>query len=140
TSFQLSYGYLNSPEAARPGESLHRVTASGTYSAPIFSGGNLALTALWGRNAESSSTADSFLVETNADLDGMNVPFLRLEYVQKLGHDLVVPGDPDAKYDVFQASLGYLHRFTGIGPVVPVIGVSVDVGLVPESIEAQYGT
>ncbi len=138
TSFQVSYGFLKSPEAINPDENLHRVTASGTYSTPLFSEGNLALTALWGRNASHHST-DSFLLEGNADLDGRNVPFLRLEYVQKLGHDLVVPGDPEARYDVFQGSLGYVHRFTG-GPVVPVVGASVNVGLVPGSIEPQYGT
>jgi hypothetical protein len=139
TSFQVSYGYLNSPEAARPEESLHRVTASGTYGAPMLSNGNVALTALWGRNVEAGHSSDSALVEASLDLDGTNVPFVRVEYVQKLGHDLVLPGDPDAKYDVFQGSFGYLHRFTG-GPVVPVIGASVDIGLVPGSIEAQYGT
>jgi hypothetical protein len=78
------------------------------------------------------------LVEANFDLDGKNVPLVRAEYVQKLGHDLVPPGDPDAKYDVFQGSFGYMRRFTG-GPVVPTVGISVDVGLVPGSIRAQYG-
>jgi hypothetical protein len=139
TSFQVSYGYVNSPEAAQPQENLHRVTASGSYSAPILSDGNVALTALWGRNVEAGHSSDSALVEANLDLDGKNVPFVRFEYVQKLGHDLVLPGDPDAKYDVFQGSFGYVHRFTG-GPVVPVIGISVDIGIVPGSIEAQYGT
>ena len=139
TSFQVSYGYVNSPEAAQPQENLHRVTASGSYSAPMLSDGNVALTALWGRNVEAGHSSDSALVEANLDLDGKNVPFVRFEYVQKLGHDLVLPGDPDAKYDVFQGSFGYVHRFTG-GPVVPVIGISVDVGIVPGSIEAQYGT
>jgi hypothetical protein len=139
SSFQVSYGFIKSPEALLPEESLHRVTASGMYSVPIFSDGNLALTALWGRNAVPHASTDSFLVEANVDLDGRNVPFARLEYVQKLGHDLVIPGDPDAKYDVFQGSFGYVHRFTG-GPVVPMIGAAVDIGLVPGSIEAQYGT
>ena len=139
TSFQVSYGYVNSPEAAQPQENLHRVTASASYSAPMLSDGNVALTALWGRNVEAGHSSDSALVEANLDLDGKNVPFVRFEYVQKLGHDLVLPGDPDAKYDVFQGSFGYVHRFTG-GPVVPVIGISVDIGIVPASIEAQYGT
>jgi len=139
TSFQVSYGYVNSPEAAQPQENLHRVTASASYSAPMLSDGNVALTALWGRNVEAGHSSDSALVEANLDLDGKNVPFVRFEYVQKLGHDLVLPGDPDAKYDVFQGSFGYVHRFTG-GPVVPVIGISVDIGIVPDSIEAQYGT
>lgn len=139
TSFQISYGYLNSPEAARPSESLHRATASGSYSLPLSSDGNLALTALWGRNVEAGHSSDSALVEANLDLDGRNVPFARVEYVQKPGHDLVLQGDPDVNYDVFQGALGYVHRFTG-GPVVPVIGASLDIGLVPGSIEAQYGT
>ena len=139
TSFQVSYGYVNSPEAAQPQENLHRVTASASYSAPMLSDGNVALTALWGRNVEAGHSSDSALVEANLDLDGKNVPFVRFEYVQKLGHDLVLPGDPDAKYDVFQGSFGYVHRFTG-GPVVPVIGISVDIRIVPGSIEAQYGT
>ncbi|MCA1828972.1 MAG: heavy metal-binding domain-containing protein [Myxococcales bacterium] len=139
TSFQVSYGYVNSPEAARPEESLHRVTASGSYGVPVLSDGNVALTALWGRNVESGHSSDSALVEANLDLDGKNVPFLRVEYVQKLGHDLVLAGEPDAKYDIFQGSFGYVHRFTGL-PVVPVIGASVDIGLVPGSIEAEYGT
>jgi hypothetical protein len=51
----------------------------------------------------------------------------------------VIPGDPETKHDVFQGQFGYLHRFTG-GPVVPFIGASVDVGLVPASLEAEYGT
>jgi hypothetical protein len=140
TSFQVSYGYLNSPEALRPDENLHRVTAAGMYSAPMLSNGKLALAAIWGRNVAHEST-DSFLAEVNADLDGRNVPFLRLEYVQKLGHDLVLPaGDPDAKYGVFQAQVGYVHRFANVGPVVPVVGAVVDIGAVPDSVAGAYGT
>jgi len=139
TSFQVSYGYLHSPEALQPDQNLHRVTASGTYVAPLLSSATLALTALWGRNIEDGHGSDSALLEATLDLDGRNVPFLRLEYVQKSGHDLVVSGDPDARYDVFQGQLGYVHRFTG-GPVVPIVGAAVDLGLIPGSLEAVYGT
>jgi len=45
-----------------------------------------------------------------------------LEYVWKFGHDLVLPGDPEAKYGVFQMQLGYVHRFTDVGTVVPTLG------------------
>ena len=140
TSFQVSYGYVNSPEALRPGENLHRLTASGTWSAPLLSTGNLALTALWGRNLVAGESSDSFLAEVNADLDGSNVPFVRLEYVQKFGHDLVLPGDPEAQYDVFQAQVGYVHRFAQAGPVVPTIGIAVDIGAMPDSATGSYGT
>jgi hypothetical protein len=140
TSFQISYGFLNSPEALQPAENLHRATASGTWSAPWLTDGNLAVTALWGRNIVHDHPTDAFLIETTADLDGRNVPFARVEYVRKLGHDLVVPGDPDTIYDVFQGQFGYVHRFNTAGPVVPTLGFAVNVGLVPASLEGVYGT
>jgi hypothetical protein len=142
TSFQVSYGYVHSPEALRPDESLHRITASGTWSAPLLTNGNFAATALWGRNADPHVSTDSVLVEASADLDGRNVPFLRLEYVQKLGHDLVLqpPGNPEAKYGVFAAQLGYVHRFGGLGPLLPTIGAVVNVGAVGDVVSAAYGT
>src|SRR6266446_6098099 len=59
TSFQVSYGYIHSPEALEPDVSLHRVTASATYSAPIRTDGNFAMTALWGREIRKPSTTSS---------------------------------------------------------------------------------
>ena len=135
TSFQVSYGYVNSPEALRPDESLHRLTASGSYS-----GGAVSFTALWGRNLVAHQSSDSFLAEVNADLDGRNVPFARLEYVQKFGHDLVLPGDPEARYDVLQVQVGTVHRFAQAGPVVPIIGIAFDISAVPDSVAGSYGT
>ncbi|MGZ6125363.1 MAG: hypothetical protein ACXWLR_10420 [Myxococcales bacterium] len=140
TSLQISYGFLNSPEALRPEESFHRATASATFCAPWRANGNLALTAAWGRNIERDHSTDAFLLESTADLDGSNVPFGRLEYVRKLGHDLVVPGDPDAVYGVFQAQLGYVHRFHIDAPVVPTLGAALDIGAVPATLESAYGT
>jgi hypothetical protein len=140
TNFQVSYGFIKSPEALRPEESIHRATASATWSAPWRASGTLALTALWGRNIEPGHSTNAFLVEGSADLDGSNVPFARLEWVQKLGHDLVVPGDPEAIYGVFQAQVGYVHRLGMAGPVVLTAGAVVDVGVVPNSLESVYGT
>jgi len=139
TSFQLSYGFLHGPEALRPDQDLHRWTASAAYTARTGAQGILAVAAIWGRNVEQGHGSDSALLEGNLDLDGRNAPFARLEYVRKSGHDLVVGGDPDAHYDLFQAQLGYVHRFTG-GPVVPLVGAAVDLGLVPGSLESAYGT
>ena len=138
TSFQVSYGFLNSPETLRPLENLHRATASGTWSAPWRANGNLSFTAMWGRNIGHDHSTDAFLLESSADLDGSNVPFARVEYVRKLAHDLVVPGDPDAVYGVLQAQIGYVHRFGG--PLVPTVGAALDIGQVPAAIEAVYGT
>jgi hypothetical protein len=139
-SLQISYGFLKSPESLRPEESIHRATASASWSAPWRAGGNLAATALWGRNIGHDHSTDAFLLEATADLDGRNVPFARVEYVRKLGHDLVVPGDPDAVYGVFQAQVGYVRRFDIGAPVVPTLGAAIDLGVVPAALEGAYGT
>jgi hypothetical protein len=139
TSLQVSYGYLHSPEAIRPEESEHRLTASAHYNTAMLSGGNLALSAIWGRNI-SHATSDSLLGEAQIDLDGRNVPFLRLEYVQKTADELVVPGDPRTKYDVGMAVFGYAHRFKPFGSLVPLIGAAIDVGYVPDGLQPAYGT
>ncbi|HZR09404.1 MAG TPA: hypothetical protein VFA79_12545, partial [Myxococcales bacterium] len=140
TSLQISYGFLKSPESLRPGESLHRATASATWSGPWRASGSLAVTALWGRNIEPDHSTDAFLLEGTIDLDGANVPFARLEAVNKRGHDLVVPGDPDAVYGVFQAQVGYVRRFDIGAPIVPTLGAALDIGVVPAALEALYGT
>jgi len=140
TALQISYGFLKSPEALRPAEDLHRATASATWSTPWRERGNLALTALWGRNLEAERSTDAFLLEGNADLDGSNAPFARLEYVRKPGHDLAAPGDPEAVHGVFQAQLGFVHRFESALPVVPAIGAALDIGVVPSALESSYGT
>jgi hypothetical protein len=140
TSFQVSYGFLKSPESLRPDENEHRLTASALWSTPVFDGGNLAIAGIWGRNISPAATSDSLLAEGQIDLDGRNVPFLRFEYVQKLGHDLVLPGDPDAKYDVFEGVFGYARRLPQVGPVVPIVGAAINIGFIPDAIQPAYGT
>jgi hypothetical protein len=137
TSLQISYGYLHSPEAIRPLESEHRLTASAQYDKPISGGGDLALSAVWGRNI-GPVTTDSLLGEAQIDLDGKNVPFLRLEYVQKPAEELVVPGQ--AIYGVAMAVFGYARRLAPVGPVVPLIGAALDAGYVPGGLQSAYGT
>lgn len=139
-SAQVSYGRLSSPETLSPGEDVSRATASVQYTRPAFAGGVLAMTALWGANIAHHEASHSALVEAMLDLDGTNVPFARVEWVQKLGHDLVLPDRPEDRFDVFMASIGYVHRFAALGPLVPALGARLNVGAVPASIESVYGT
>jgi hypothetical protein len=136
-SFQVSYGYLHSPEAARPEQSEHRFTASGHYSAPFGDGGSLSLSLVYGRDISANST-DSVLGEAQLDLDGVDVPFARLEYVVKPAEELVVPGG--ANYGVGLAVLGYARRLPAVGPVVPLLGAALDLGLVPSGLVPFYGS
>ncbi len=140
TSMQVSYAFLRSPEALAPGENFGRLTASALWSAPLFEDGTLDATAVWGRNLEPIGALDSALLEGNFDLGGLDVPYLRLEYVEKSGGDLVVPGNPARVFRVFNATLGFLHRIDVGSPIVPAIGVRLNVGVVPKALAVEYGT
>jgi hypothetical protein len=138
-SAQVSYGYLHSPEALRPDESEHRFTASIHSSMPVSTSGSLALSAIFGRNIGHISS-NSLLGEAQLDLDGRNLPFIRLEYVEKPADELVVPGEEHTKFGVGTAALGYAHRFGAVGSVVPLVGAAVNVGYAPDGLEGAYGT
>jgi hypothetical protein len=141
-SAQASYGYLASPEALRPDDSVHRVTASATRDRAFGESGHWATTAAFGGNKEGSeSLSPSFLLETLLDLDGRNVVFGRGEVIQKAGHDLVLTPDLDEEHFRLAAlGLGYLRNFGSVAGFLPGLGVRANLGLVPADVEPFYGT
>ncbi len=137
-SFQLSYGYLKSPEQLEPEVSVNRVTASATYNRRLASGGNWATTAGWGRNIPSSGKpTDALLLESNLDLDGANVLFGRAEYVRKTGEDLdVVP--PGGVYTVGEVSVGYLRNFDLFNTFAIAPGVMITTNVIDGRLNSAY--
>jgi hypothetical protein len=141
-SAQVSYGYLASHAQLEPDVRVHRLTASATYHAPFRERGFWATTAVFGRNVEGGEAqTDSLLLESSVDLDGHHVVFGRAEYVEKTGHDLVLP--EALEHDTFNVSalsLGYLYTFGPFGPVRPGVGVRGALNLIPEGLEPFYGS
>jgi hypothetical protein len=140
-SVQASHGLLESPEALEPGVSVKRTTMSGAYNRPFGHEGNLALTAVWGRNSpDEGPTTDSFLVESDVALDARNTVFGRAELVRKPGEDLVVDsGLEHEAFDVASLVVGYVHDFAPRRRVVPGLGFRVAANLVDDGLEAAYG-
>lgn len=136
-ALQVSYGYLASPEP--PGLAgvvlgVSRVTASLQLSLQ-----RLDATLVWGRNLE-VTPLDSFLAEARVDLGSGNVPFARLERVDKTAHDLVVTGVPTyTVYTVHEAVLGFAHHFPALGPLQPALGARGSLAFVPAELTALYG-
>jgi len=131
-ALQVSYGYLASPEPPQyQGVVLgvSRATASITLSAP-----HLDTTFVWGRNLE-ITPLDSFLLEARIDPDGSNVPFFRLEQVDKTAHDLVIADMPSYQpYTVREAVLGIAHHFPAVGPLEPSLAVRGSLAIVPSEL------
>ena len=123
-SVQLSYGFLESPEQLEPEISVQRVTSSATYNRSVGEHGNWASTAAWGRNMPDEGPAtDAFFVESSLSTAGAGTPFMRLELVNKAGHDLGLEGAMGEEvYAVHGATAGYVYELPAVGELRPGLG------------------
>ena len=152
-SMSAGYGWLKSPEALHPDESLHRVTASLLHGTKLGADGQWSSALIWGANKLSGrrDMTHGLLGETEAVLDVRNTVFARAEYVQKSAEDLVLddasvlpPGTPvfDANhvFEVGALAAGYIReigrwRWATIG-----LGAEGTINVVPGSLANVYGS
>jgi len=135
------YGYLKSPEALSPGESVHRMTASVLQGHKLGRDGQLATAIIWGANRHAGKTTHSAVVETEAVLDASNTIYGRAEMAQKTAEDLVLGSfPPDTKFDVAAVSVGYIRElFRSTGTTLGV-GVQATLNVVPGELQPFYGS
>ncbi|MCC6551670.1 MAG: hypothetical protein IT372_01445, partial [Polyangiaceae bacterium] len=142
-SVQASYGYLASPEALEPEESVHRLTASAMAGGRLGARGLWAATAVIAANVRSGDepSTPSYLVEANLDIDGHHNVFGRAEYVRKTGRDLALPPASERlAFGVGSLALGYLHEIGPLGPVLAGLGARGAINFIPADLEPFYGT
>jgi len=154
-SFAGGYGYLKSPEALNPNESMHRITASAQHGASLGSDGQVASTFIWAANKHSSvpRLSNSFLLESEAILDKRNTLFGRTELVQKSAEELVVvnpvvtskgvllPGFPVTQhFNVGTAQLGYIRELARTHWATIGLGAAGTLNFVPGPLEPYYGS
>ena len=154
-SFAGGYGYLKSPEAANPSESIHRITASAQHGRALGRDGQVATTLIWGANKSSElpSMSNSFLLESEAILDRRNTLFGRTEIVQKSAEELVVsdpvttrngvllPGLPaNQRFTVGAAQLGYIREVARTHWATIGLGAAGTLNFVPGPLEPYYGS
>lgn len=154
-SFEAGYGYLKSPEALNPSESMHRITSSVQHGVKLGSDGQVATTFIWAANKHSTmpGLSNSVLLESEAILDSRNTIFGRSELVQKSAEDLVVdspvttskgavlPGLPaDEHFNVATAQLGYIREVARTHWATIGLGAAGTFNLVPSALEPYYGS
>jgi hypothetical protein len=106
-SFQISQGFIKSPESTRPDENVHRSTASAVYSRPLSNNNFFNATALWGlnnsHNYEHAALLEAALVVRHLSIYG------RYEIVQKSAEELNLDEsyyNHDAIFNVSVITLG----------------------------------
>jgi hypothetical protein len=146
-SVTAGYGYLKSPEALEPDESMHRVTASVLHGTTLGATGQWASSIVYGGNQHSGhpGLSHSVLLESEAVLDARHTLFGRAEYVQKSGADLAVDTPPydlpaDQSFDVGAFTLGYIRDFVRFGAGTLGLGVMGTLNFVPSALETVYGS
>ncbi len=110
-SMQVSYGFINSPEAFQYNLILHRITASATHHHFIGDKSYWATTFAWGRNYKGEKgygtyNTDSFLIESSYSFKGRRSLFSRYENVEK--DELFSGGHIHGRY----AEIFRVQRFT----------------------------
>ncbi|MGH7606745.1 MAG: hypothetical protein ACREME_05345 [Gemmatimonadales bacterium] len=130
-SLSAWYAYLDSPEELHPDESIQRFGA-----ALLTAQGPLNAAFVWGANATiGGPTTHSLLAEADIGFGRGHHVFGRAEYVRKSAEDLAVAAaPPEETYHIGALAVGYLKEWGPIG-----IGARGSVGIVPASLEGEYG-
>ena len=135
------YGYLKSPEALDPGESVHRTTASILHGRKLGHDGQFAAAFVWGANRKAGTTTQSVLAEAEAVLDMSNTIYGRFELVQKTAEDLVLTSlPPETKFNVTVVSAGYIRELFRSSRATFGLGVQGTLNHVPTDLEPFYGS
>ena len=106
-AFQVSQGFIKSPEPLRPDENVYRTTASAVYSRPLRAGSFVNVTGLWGLN-QSHANENAVLLEAAYVVKRFSV-FGRYEYVEKSVDELNLDENRfghDARFGVNALTVG----------------------------------
>jgi len=142
-SVSAGYGFLKSPEALSPAESIHRMTASILHGRKLGMDGQLAAALVWGANRRSGRTTHAALAEAEAILDRRNTLFGRLELVQKTAEDLYLPPvgfAPDSTFTITALSVGYIREVGRTRWATVGVGFQGSLNAVPAALEQFYGS
>ena len=138
-SFQVSYGFIKSPEQLEADANQHRVTASATYNKKLEHG-NWQTTLAWGKNSQQPGiSSNAYLFESAFGWYGHTI-FARAENVQK--NELFLPGSPFAgrTFDVSKFSLGYVYDIHVAEHVSLGLGAVGSLYALPSSLDPFYGS
>ncbi|TCS35848.1 hypothetical protein EDC30_109149 [Paucimonas lemoignei] len=138
-AFQLSRGYLNTPDQFRQDQKSRRRTASLTYRNE-FAGNPWHSTLAYARGKGSSGTdSTTYLLDTAMQLGLQHTVFGRIE---RGGHDelfLDEEGPRNRVYNVNKMSVGYLYEVKTEGPARLGVGGVVSRRDMPNELLSYYG-
>jgi hypothetical protein len=112
-AFQVSQGFLNSPESLEPGEDILRSTGSVSHTVPLRGNSFVASTFVYGLNSTRDENTHSALVESNVQMRRLAV-YGRYEFVQKPADDLELSQFGEMIYDIHGFTFGANWRIATV--------------------------
>jgi hypothetical protein len=134
-SFQVSHGYLASPEQLEPDIGVHRTTASASVSQPMAGGGRWDSMVAVGVNREHGHSLPAYALESTRVFSSPWAVFGRAEVLEN--EHLVEDG---GRHRVGKLSLGASYRLGSMGPLGFRVGALGSLYRVPDALENEYGS
>jgi hypothetical protein len=135
-ALQVSYGQIEQPEAAHPGQNEHRTTASVHYN---NGRGLAAMVAFSAKDRVPGDTLTAWLAEASWNIDKNNTVFGRIENV---ANDEFFPDHHhplhDQTFRVTRFQAGYARRIP-LGPIELALGGSLSAYAKPAALTPHYG-
>ncbi|RYF67686.1 MAG: hypothetical protein EOO39_20785 [Cytophagaceae bacterium] len=141
-AFQVSQGYLNSPELLHPDENIWRYSASALYASPVTPEGKYFTGALiWGMNHSShGGNEHSFLAEGTRQLNKQAI-YGRYEFVQKGAEELDLTQFPDdLRFGINAITLGVNRIVTTFKQTNLTVGMQGSLNITPADLRPLYGS
>ena len=149
-ALQVSAGHLREGEAGvggQPRADVNRTTVSATYHRLLGRDAVWATTVAYGVNSNSTTipqglihqTTHAVLAETSATTDERHTWFGRFEVVGKPAHDLHAHEFITRVFTVGKLQVGYVRHLKPWHGLLPGLGASVDVSMLPPELAPRYG-
>lgn len=141
-SFQLSRGWIKSPEELNPDEDVNRTTASALYSIPFGDEKYIVATALWGLNAgDGNHKENALLLEATLRLNKLAV-YTRYEWAQKSGEELDLNPtlfDSHKRFGINELTLGTGYDLFSLGKIRFAGGAQLTAYKTSDVLNTLYG-
>jgi hypothetical protein len=138
-AFQISNGYLKSPEELHPEINQNRTTASVLYNQPRPDG-NLALALVWGRDHEAGEDSDGFTLEGTLNFKTRNYLFGRIDRVTERGLLRTTDPESEPRFTVNAFTLGYSRDLSHSAKWEAALGGMVTFYAKPDRLDPVYGS
>jgi len=138
-ALQVSHGFLRSPEALEPDVDVRRTSASLMISRPLRPGADWTTTLVWGVNTSSDRPATHSLLADSEARFGRASVYARVEFVERLAHDLKLDEFGDRIFPVGALTAGAAWRLGEFRPFQLHAGAQAAIYHVVDELTPVYG-